>query len=98
MSISRIGNQSIRTTLQKATGCCRLTTARNSAAPWTRTLSDQRRGNGGRHYSNPAFRRFRAPRDSVIFSRARRRFSVSAVAAHGHLTPPKPGEEYGHLL
>ncbi|KAL9119263.1 MAG: hypothetical protein Q9187_004187 [Circinaria calcarea] len=25
--------------------------------------------------------------------RARRRFSVSSVAAHGHLTPPKPGEE-----
>ncbi|KAH0563223.1 hypothetical protein GP486_002209 [Trichoglossum hirsutum] len=27
------------------------------------------------------------------FQRARRRFSVSAVAAHGHVEPPKPGEE-----
>ncbi|MCJ1370022.1 mitochondrial matrix iron-sulfur protein [Loxospora ochrophaea] len=28
-----------------------------------------------------------------VFPRGRRRFSGSAVAAHGHLTPPKPGEE-----
>ncbi|MCJ1259444.1 hypothetical protein MMC24_007281 [Lignoscripta atroalba] len=28
-----------------------------------------------------------------LFPRARRRFSASAIAAHGHLTPPKAGEE-----
>lgn len=27
------------------------------------------------------------------YSRARRRFTTSPVAMHGHLTPPKPGEE-----
>ncbi len=31
--------------------------------------------------------------DYRLFPRARRRFSASAVAMHGHLTPPKPGEE-----
>ncbi|MCJ1485203.1 mitochondrial matrix iron-sulfur protein [Schaereria dolodes] len=30
---------------------------------------------------------------SWLFARARRRFSASPVAAHGHLIPPKPGEE-----
>ena len=29
-----------------------------------------------------------------MYSRARRRFSVSSKAMHGHLTPPKPGEEW----
>lgn len=29
----------------------------------------------------------------TLFSRARRRFSTCPVAMHGHLTPPKPGEE-----
>ena len=29
----------------------------------------------------------------TLYSRARRRFSTSPVAMHGHLTPPKPGEE-----
>ncbi|KAL2040659.1 hypothetical protein N7G274_006638 [Stereocaulon virgatum] len=28
-----------------------------------------------------------------IYSRARRRFTTSPVAKHGHLDPPKPGEE-----
>jgi len=28
-----------------------------------------------------------------LYSRARRRFSTSPVAMHGHLDPPKPGEE-----
>ena len=28
-----------------------------------------------------------------VFRRPRRRFSTSAAAMHGHLTPPKPGEE-----
>lgn len=32
-------------------------------------------------------------RDQVIYPRKRRRFSVSTPAQHGHLTPPKPGEE-----
>lgn len=30
------------------------------------------------------------------YSAARRSFSVTAQAAHGHITPPKPGEEYVH--
>lgn len=30
---------------------------------------------------------------SSAFSRARRRFSTTPVAAHGHTTPPRPGEE-----
>ena len=29
-----------------------------------------------------------------MFPRARRRFSTTPVPAHGHTTPPKPGEEY----
>ena len=29
----------------------------------------------------------------TLYSKARRRFSTSPVAMHGHLTPPKPGEE-----
>ncbi|KAL8855667.1 MAG: hypothetical protein Q9178_007678 [Gyalolechia marmorata] len=28
-----------------------------------------------------------------MFPRARRRFSTTTVARHGHVTPPKPGEE-----
>src|SRR2546430_15714264 len=28
------------------------------------------------------------------FARTRRRFSASAATAHGHIEPPKPGEEY----
>lgn len=30
----------------------------------------------------------------TTFARARRRFSSSPIQRHGHLTPPKPGEEY----
>ncbi|KAH0545289.1 mitochondrial matrix iron-sulfur protein [Glutinoglossum americanum] len=37
--------------------------------------------------------RRRSPQLRSCFSRARRRFSVSATTAHGHVEPPKPGEE-----
>lgn len=36
---------------------------------------------------------WRIYRSHKLFPPARRRFSASATAAHGHLTPPKPGEE-----
>ncbi|KAI4121732.1 MAG: hypothetical protein LQ338_006200 [Usnochroma carphineum] len=29
----------------------------------------------------------------MIYSRPRRRFSTTTTVAHGHVTPPKPGEE-----
>ena len=36
----------------------------------------------------------RVSKSHNVFARARRRFSNTAVPAHGHVTPPKPGEEY----
>jgi hypothetical protein len=41
-----------------------------------------------------ATRRRRSSQVRSCSSRAKRRFSVSAIAAHGHVEPPKPGEEY----
>ena len=35
-----------------------------------------------------------SPQLQSCFPRAKRRFSVSTTAAHGHVEPPKPGEEY----
>lgn len=32
------------------------------------------------------------------FPRARRRFSTTPTPAHGHTTPPKPGEEYANPM
>lgn len=32
------------------------------------------------------------------YNTSRRAFSVTAQAAHGHITPPKAGEEYAHQI
>jgi hypothetical protein len=42
----------------------------------------------------PAHRSLQSPWQG--YSAVRRSFSATAHAAHGHITPPKPGEEYVH--
>lgn len=97
MSGPRITAQAIRTVLQRGTSCHRNTVAKRISALWPRSASFQC-GNtaGGQHTSLPS-RQWRTQRVNTSFSRARRRFSASAITAHGHLTPPKPGEEYEFL-
>ncbi len=97
MSVPRIAAQSIRTTLQRATSGDWKPAARTISTSWTRSLSYQRGSDERGQHTSISSGKWRAPRGSKILSRARRRFSASAIAAHGHLTPPKPGEEYRFL-
>ncbi|KAI4173372.1 MAG: hypothetical protein LQ343_002904 [Gyalolechia ehrenbergii] len=43
--------------------------------------------------SAPPFKSYHGSRAHPTFPKARRRFSNTATVAHGHITPPKPGEE-----
>lgn len=69
----------------------------------TRPQNDRLQRRGARHYSNDLANVWRpnTTADTVWpigrsegFPTPRRKFSASAAASHGHLTPPKPGEEW----
>src|SRR5438046_2206630 len=75
---------------------------RNNPTSWISSIRPYS-GVAGRYYSpqytcwlrtEPINQSWVNCRKSEGFVRTRRRFSVSAAAAHGHIEPPKPGEEY----
>ena len=59
-------------------------------AAWARTYSNDA---SDLHFEGRPARMTGGYGKHKLYTRARRRFTTSPVVMHGHLTPPKPGEE-----
>jgi hypothetical protein len=100
-SLWRVATQQLRSATQRAATTQRASLSVGHCHSSSATGQQRLRGGGRALVRLDQCRGYHWRRDGDIiglasrsFARTRRRFSTSPKAQHGHIDPPKPGEEY----